>query len=63
MKLPPSLPASAPLPERLAEIEALQDRVLAELDELNRRIEQVVAQQGGPVPRRGASPNPLPAAA
>lgn len=51
------------MPQRLAEIEALQDRVLAELDELNRRIEQVVTQHGGQIPRPAVPPHKLPAAA
>jgi hypothetical protein len=34
-------------PNPLAEIEALQDRVLRELDELNERIERTLLEHGG----------------
>jgi hypothetical protein len=33
----------------LAEIEALQDEVLRQLDELNRRVERTLAEYGGVV--------------
>jgi hypothetical protein len=47
------------LPTHLAGIESLerqQDDVLRRLDELNRRIERVLAQQGGGPPAANSEP-------
>ena len=46
-----------PRPNPLAEIEALQDRVLRELDELNERIERTLLEHGG----ASRASTPLPA--
>jgi hypothetical protein len=52
----------APSFARLVEIEALQDQVLAQLDDLNRRIEQVIGQYA-PRPAESQRTAPRPAAA
>ena len=41
------MPDNPVRPNPLAEIEALQDRVLRELDELNERIERTLMEHGG----------------
>jgi hypothetical protein len=41
------MPEDSSRPSPLAEIEALQDRVLRELDELNERIERTLLEHGG----------------